>query len=331
MRTTQISLFTLLVSVVVFTSCQRSIDMNRTTPVQLSAANEAATNKCRLAYGDYFNGFISETYQYNAAGLVSDCQVDLLGSIFIHATMQYDSKGMLRTGTLSYDNITFYDVEFQYENNRIVKEVVYEQGTSIIADYSVNTYNQKGQIIKRASPPFNLYSNFKYDAVGNVINDDVYFIDNDIFVFGIAWQYTKPIKEPKNARPGMPPYSWWWLDELTSPFLPSDRDEFQGDYVGGSFPVFDEDISQTIITPAAQNLPSDRLSFDNISGSEFYNYWEYENCGGKNGLNQPARKQLSKMDQRTKDLALLRMPLLRGSKVKQQLEERKAIYQRLKK
>ncbi len=320
----------LLVCTAIFTSCERSIDVKtRTVTVSQSAANEAASNKCRLVAADNWNGFTTETYHYNAEGLVSDCQVNLLGSLFMHATMQYDNKGKLITGTLSYDNITVYDVVFEYENDRIVKEVIYEPGTSIIADYTVSTYNQKGQIVKRESPPFNLYATFTYDAVGNVITDDVYLIDNDHFYFGIAFQYNMPFKEPKSARPGMPPFSWWWLDELTSPFLPNGRDEFAGDDFGERFQIYDEDPSLTVINSAAQNLAADRLSIDNFFGGQFYSSWLYENCGGKNTLNKPASTPAINLDQHTKDKIFLKMPLLKGPGLKKQLAERKAIYRRL--
>jgi hypothetical protein len=319
-----------LVMALVFTSCERSIDTaGKSSGIYPASANKAATSKCRLTYSNYVDGFSTEFYEYNEEGLVKKVKNDYFGGVYIYATMQYDSKGRIITGTASYDDITYYDMAFEYENNRIVREITYEPGTSNIIDLATNTYNNKGQIIRREDAIYDLYTEFEYDSEGNNIVSDLKYLSSDYLVVRIVFHYDQHVKSPFTARPGVP-HNWWYINEVTSPLVPTERDEYWGDGAGGEFLAFDEDPAKTVINPTAQNFAGDRLIFDNIFGVENYQYWEYENCGGKNELNSRSSKSIGKMDPRSKDIALLKMPLLRGPVSKQQLAERKAILQRLK-
>ena len=140
--------YALILLATVITSCQRSLDVNnKTADAQLAASNDAAHSKCRLVYADRSGGTFTERYQYNSKGLLSSIKHDYLGSIYVYATMQYDSKGRASTATVSFDDITYYPMAFEYENNRIAREITYEPGTTNVIDLLTNTYNNKGQLI----------------------------------------------------------------------------------------------------------------------------------------------------------------------------------------
>jgi hypothetical protein len=298
---------------------------------QSAALNKESNNKCRLVYSDFDNGFITETYGYNAKGLVDNIKNDFMGSIYVYATMEYDNKDKFIKGTISYDDITYYDMVFEYQNKQIIREVTYEPGTTNMIDLVTNTYNNKGQLVRREDAVYDLYTTFEYDAAGNNTKSDCRFISSDFLLARIVYHFNKHIKDAETARPGLSSCNWWYINEIISPFEPTERDEYWGDGEGGEFLAYDEDPAKTVINPTTQNLAGDRLSFDNIFGVEKYHYWVFENCGGKNESTSSPRKSIPKIDQRTRDIAQMRMPLLRGPQLKKQLEERKSIMQRLRK
>ncbi len=153
---------------------------------------------------------------------------------------------------------------------------------------------------------------------------------NGDFIFRNEFSYGNPVKDPSTARPGLPMYNWWFINEIPGPNAPLEQDQYVSDGAGGEFKIYDEDPAKTITTAATQHLEGSRFSYDNTFNIEYFQYWDYENCGGKNDMAKAAHKSVPKIDQRSKDIRYLRMPILMGSKGKQQLTERKAIIQRLK-
>lgn len=313
-----------------FSSCQRTIDFSNNLENLSPPPAEAATNKCRLVFTNYGDGYFTDTYEYNAKGLVSDFKSVWFGSLAVHATMQYDAKGRLVAGTQSYDGADPVDVVFEYENNRIVKESYYETGTDNLVDLVINTFNLKGQLVKRDGPLYEIYCIFEYDAVGNCTMNEVRLYDG-YFIFRNEFKYGNPAKDPSTVRPGMPPFNWWWINEVSSPNAPLEIDQYVDDGIGGEFKAYDEDPDKTIITTASQNLVGSRLTWDDAFGIEYYQYWEYENCGGKSVSSARGQKPARVLNQRSKDILLLRKPLIAGPLLKQQLAERKVIQERLNK
>lgn len=293
-------------------------------------SKDDSKDKCRLVYSDYADGLYTETYSYNSKGLVKEVKLGSLGSFYFYATMQYDRKDRIVTGSASFDGINYYEMSFEYQNDRIIREITYEPGTTNIIEVVTNTYNHKGQMVRREDPVYDFYATFEYDREGNNTISDLRYLSNNYLILRVVNHYKKHIKSPYTARPGIT-QSWWYSNDVTSPLVPTERDEYWGDGEGGEFLAFDEDPAKTIINPTAQNLTANRLTFDNISGNEIYQYWEYENCGRKNESDLAARKSMPDIGQRAMDIAKLRMPLLRGPQLKKQLEERKLIVQRLKK
>ena len=323
-----------LLAVLLGVSCKRDIEFTSKTQeinqdVNNGEANRTAFNNCRLTFTDYGGGLVTDTYGYNARGLVNDFRSENFGFLVIHATMQYDSWGRLIKGTISYDDVTVYDFVFEYKHNRIVKETYYEQGTSVVYDQVTNTYNWKGQIIKRDDPPFDYYATFEYDIFGNLTRAEARTSNGDL-VQREEYKYRKPTRDPATARPGLP-FSFWYLIYLESgPFVDWTRDVFIGDGAGGEFIVYDENPDKTVVTSTSKHLAGSRSTFDEIAGIEYYQYWNYENCGDNNTGGSHGNKSMPKTDQRSRDLIQLQMPLLRGRQLKQQLAEKKAIWQRLK-
>lgn len=319
-----------IVAILLGVSCKRDVEFT-STPQDLKAneANKAALHNCRLTFTDYGDGFYTETYSYNAKGLVKDLKIESFGFLLNHITMQYDHWNRLIKGTLSYDDITVYDFVFEYKHNRIVKETYYEQGTSIVYDFVINTYNWKGQIIKRDDPPFDYFATFEYDILGNLTKSEARTSSGEL-AFREEYSYRKPIRLAASARPGIP-FSFWYLTTIESgPLVDWSRDVFVGDGVGGEFKVYDENPNKTSVTSTSRHFVNTKSTFDEANAIEYYQYWEYENCGGGHGGGPHANKSMPKTDQRTRDLIQLHMPLLRGRQLKQQLAEKRAMWQRLK-
>jgi hypothetical protein len=261
---------------------------------------------------------------------MSDYYSNEFGELLWKSTTWYDSKGNQSAGSFSYADGTTYDIVFEYENGRVVKETWYETGTNVVVDYMVNTYNQKGQIIKRDDPPYEIYTLYGYDTQGNVLYSDIRSSDGTP---DARWEYTydKPIKNPSKAIPGLNNYAWWYVNDMFSPTKFWSASLFVNDGAGNYVKLFGEDPSKTQVAVGAQNYATNQFTYDDVTGDlSNEQYWEFENCGGRNVSPARSKQIVTQMDQRSKDVLLLHKPLLAGPNLRKQLADRRAIIQRLK-
>src|SRR6266571_3093364 len=156
---------------------------------------------CWLQKRNKIDWFSTDRYTYNSEGLVDSFKDDFFGNVYVYATMQYDKNGRVVTGGISYDGQIYDHVVFEYDKDKIAKETYYEAGTSNVNDLAINAYNNKGQLIRREDPIYDLYTTFEYDAVGNNTKNELRYLSNNFLVDRRIFHYNKQIKNPETARP----------------------------------------------------------------------------------------------------------------------------------
>src|SRR6266496_3960443 len=114
-----ISVASLFVALMFIISCQKETrKINPETDLNASSVSNAASesnNKCRLVFKNNIDWFFTDRYTYNSEGLLETFKGDYFGNVYVYAKMEYDKKGRVLTGGISYDGVTYDKVVFEYD------------------------------------------------------------------------------------------------------------------------------------------------------------------------------------------------------------------------
>lgn len=160
-------------------------------------------NKIRLLENKGLSDGFLQGYRYNEMGLADSFYLSKPGWYNFWATMEYDNNNRMSKARFYYSEEEFYDIVLTWEKDKLVKETWYVPGTKDTVDYYENFYNKKGQLVKRDNPPWNWYSLYYYDHIGNITKTEINFNDGSLY-FGIEFSYSTRIKNPFTAIPGWP-------------------------------------------------------------------------------------------------------------------------------
>jgi len=259
---------------------------------------EARFGQCRLTSAIRDNAY-GEFLQYNNRGLVSEWKEDYFDGFPYVVTYTYDLLGRLKTGHVedTYSGISS-DVKYQYSGSRLIKHTIYETGTNTVKNVIVNTYNNRGQIIRRGSTMFPVYCTFSYDWLGNnnLVN---YYVDGALYMKE-EFTHRQFNRNPFLAAHGIPyvtyaydfVFSNWW--ETSEKFTLYDN---------GVANVFvDLDPQTAVLTLGPQQYLTSVTNFDRAIQENTSAYFNYENCdcvpakianGNKVPVNSIAAKYLA--------------------------------------
>lgn len=171
---------------------------------------------CRMSFGGRDNSY-GYFFRYNDQGLVNEWKVDFYDGHPDYYTFQYDHFNRLKKGHVLFTvSGREYDISYQYQGNRLMRETWYVPGTTTVAEDIVNTYNWQGQITRRKSLAYNIYADFTYNRQGNNTKTDV-FIDGDLYLRE-EFTFNRPNRNPFTSLAGMPfvPFNYdfvfsnWW-------------------------------------------------------------------------------------------------------------------------
>lgn len=266
-----------LMFVLVLSACKKDM------PAEAANAGEDATGKsadasrfgqCRLSSAIRDNAY-GEFLKYNNRGLVREWKEDYFDGLPYVITYSYDMVGRLKTGHVvdNYNNLT-RDVKYQYQGNRLMKHIIYEAGTNTVDNEIVNTYNNRGQIIRRGSTMFPVYCTFSYDWLGNntLVN---YYVDGTLY---LKEEYTHRQfnRNPFLAAHGIPyvtftydfVFSKWW--ETSQKFTFYDN--------GIPSVAVDLDPATAALTLGPQQYLTSITNFDRAIQENTSAYFTYENC-----------------------------------------------------
>ena len=178
-----------------------------------SAVVDARPGQCRLTSAIRDNAY-GEFLQYNSRGLVSEWKEDYFDGFPYVVSYTYDIFGRLKTGhVVNYYTGATNDVKYQYQGNRLIKHTIYETGTNTVVNEIVNTYNYRGQIIRRGSTMFPVYCTFSYNFLGN--NTLVNYYVNDALYLKEEFTYRQ-----FNRNPFLPLTEYHTLLSLTIFYSP---------------------------------------------------------------------------------------------------------------
>ena len=231
--------------------------------------------ECRLASASRDNAY-SIFFKYNNRGLVSEWKEDYFDGFPYIITYTYDLFGRLKTGqTLNtYDGTTF-DVKYIYHGNRLMKHIIYEAGTNTVINEIVNTYNNRGQIIRRGSTMFPVYCTFNYNMMGNntLVN---FYIDGSLYMKE-EFTYKQFNRNPYLAAHGIP-YVTYLYDFVFSKWWETSEKYTVYDDQGAGTVTLDLDPATAVITMGPQNYLTSITNLDRISGGNTSAYFTYDNC-----------------------------------------------------
>lgn len=272
------------------TSCKKNAP-EETAATQELTGKEVATERispCRLvsavrddAYGEFM--------QYNSRGLVSEWKEDYFDGLPYVITYTYDQWGRLKTGHAVNNYYgTAVDVKYQYQGNRLVKHTIYEAGTNTVINEIVNTYNNAGQIVKRASTMFPIYCTFNYNWLGNntLVN---YYVDNMLYLKE-EFTFRQYNRNPFLAAYGIPYITFAYDFVFSKSWETSEKYTL---YDNGTATVtVDLDPATAVLTLGPQQYLTSITNFDRAIQENTSAYFSYDNCNCVPAKNITGRKAL---------------------------------------
>ena len=206
MKKINLSLFILPLLVIFLSACQKQLDSKDgkgNAAVSKAGNNANLENRCRLLSNNGLSDGFLQAYHYNTDGLADEMHLSKPGEFSYRATMSYGSRNEITNARFYYDAATFYDIVFEYEKDKIITETWYEPGTNIAVDGYINSYNARGQLVKRDEPLYEVYCLFHYDAANNPVKIEFFDYGNNL-VYGVGFSYSRPVKNPFRSVTGLP-------------------------------------------------------------------------------------------------------------------------------
>ncbi len=286
MKKTLSTLFALpLFSILFVTSCRKETKeeavVSEETSLQSREGNDKNDDNCRVTQYylyDFINDYEQiDNYTYKN-GLVDEW-TPFYGVTY---KMQYYKNRRMKMAGAYANGELINTVLFVYKNNKVVKEIWYQGDTKVVDDVVINTYNNKGQLIKNESLNYDYYTLNTYTQHGD-LKSWLFFVGGQAVQKG-EYTFNKEIKNPlRSARPGIE-YSFAWANSAFGAgnrWYSSEKMIFY-DESGNSSTSYDLDPQKTKWTRGANNYPLLANYVDILTGGSVINSFKYENCEGKN-------------------------------------------------
>jgi hypothetical protein len=309
-----------LAVVVLLSGCQPDLSAPLGAARDLVGDPEAdrPVESCQVVRNEGQDSFL-QTYRYDSRGLVSRWD-DGFGTLI----PQYDARGILVRARYGISDALFVTIVYEYQGSKVVREIWYQGGTDIVDDVVVNTWNAKGQLIRRESLLFGVYATFQYDAIGNAYQVDVLATNGFLFLSN-TYSFTAAVKSPDLTLRGLP-YGLQFINHVFNPWRQTAAKAVVTDIEGNRITLFDQDPAKSILIAGRKQFALYQNFFDKLSGTYYAQSWTYQNCPGNNyPPDVPPPPPLGGVRSQVAGAADL---LLRGSMrdVRQQVEELKRRY-----
>jgi hypothetical protein len=194
---------------------------------------------------------------------------------------QYDGNGRLERARYMVGDIPIVTIVYMYEGNQIVRENWFAGGgVDRLEDVLVNSYNSKGQLVRRTSVPFGVFATFQYDAAGNAYQVDVRGSDGFLFLSN-TYQFSSTAKNPDLTLRGLP-YGPQFLNYVFNQWRQTAAKAVVTDTEGKLVTIFDQDAAKSVLVTGQQKLPLYQNFYDKLTGTYFAQLWTYQNCAGNN-------------------------------------------------
>jgi hypothetical protein len=272
----------MLLALIMINSCKDQVlEPDLSDGVLLKSGSKGnVENRIRLLEDKGLSDGFLDGYRYNELGLADSFYLSKPDLYKFWATMEYDNKNRMSKARFFYSEDDFYDIVLTWEKDKLVKETWYAPGTEDIVDYYVNTYNKKGQLIRRDDPPYFFHCLFYYDNTGNlksleIINDD------GSFNYGQEFSYSRSVKNPFTAVPGMPVSMFFVNDNESSPNRFTGIKGYYKDENGDKVVDFNWESAETVLKAGPEHYAVYQNSRDVVSDTWTDQTWTYEKSSGK--------------------------------------------------
>ncbi|HEY7568785.1 MAG TPA: hypothetical protein VH762_14505 [Gemmatimonadaceae bacterium] len=239
-----------------------------------SFESDSRGQACQVVRNLGQDGFL-QTYRYDSRGLLSRWD-DGFGSLL----PQYDSKGVVVRSKYMIGDVTLVSIAYEYVAGKIAREVWFNGGSDVVEDILVNTWNARGQLIKRESLPFGVLTTFQYDALGNAYQVDVLGTNGFLFLSN-TYTFNAPVKSPDLTLRGLP-YGLQFLNYVFNPRRQTSAKAVVSDAEGNRITLFDQDPQKSVLVAGKQQFALFQNFFDKLSGTFYAQTWTYGNCAGNN-------------------------------------------------
>jgi len=272
-----------------------------------TGASEERQRQCRLIFDDR-DGVYGNFFHYNSRDLVDEWKIDYYDGYPDVYNFTYDNLNRLKTGhvVFNYSGRAF-DLKYFFQGDRLVRETWYETGTTNVVDDIVNTYNFRGQIIKRRSIPKNIYCSFTYDFLGN--NPLVNFYVDDVLLLKEEYTHRQYNRNPLTSLNGIPVVLPYYDFVISSWWETSQKWTIYEDGIGSVIIDMDPRTVQMELGP--QLFLTSVSNFDRAIQQNTRAIFEYENCGRSHN-SKPATNITPVKNSRAAIVAKFKRALLPG-------------------
>lgn len=264
-----------VVSLVWFAACGTDATGPDTTALRGGAlSGEAPGQFCQVVRNLGQDGFL-QNYRYDSHGFLVRWD-DGFGSYL----PQYDANGKLVRARYVLGDITLASISYDYSGDKIAKEVWLNGATGLVDDILVNTWDAKGQLTKRASVPFGVYTAFTYDALGNAYQVDV-LSGTGALLLSNTYTFLSAVKSPDVTLRGLP-YGAQFLNYVFNPRRQTSAKAVISDIDGNLVTLFDQDPGKSVLVGGQQQLALYQNLYDKVSATFYGQTWSYNGCAGNN-------------------------------------------------
>jgi hypothetical protein len=200
--------------------------------------------------------------------------------------MEYNGRNMMSKAKFTFGDGVYYDIVLTYDKNKLVGETWYSENTKDTVDYYVNTYNKRGQLVKRDDPPYGFYGVYKYNPSGDLTSIEIINYDGTLY-FGEEFSYSKPIRNPFISVTGLPISLFFVNDHVGGPNRFTGLKAYYNDENGNRVVTFNWESAETEIKAGPENYAIYQNSRDVISDTWTDQIWRYENCSDHCGWTHP--------------------------------------------
>jgi YD repeat-containing protein len=239
-----------------------------------AAAADRQLQRCQVLRNLGQDGFL-QTIRYDNRGLVSRWE-DGIGTYL----PQYDASGRLTRARYVLNDLASATIFYRYQGPRIERETWFLSGTEVVLDELVNTWDARGQLVRRESVPFGVFTTFQYDAMGNAFQVDVRGAGGFLLLSN-TYAFTAPIKSPDLTLRGLP-YGPQFINYVFNPRRQTAAKAVVSDPQGNLITLFDQDPARSVLVAGQQNFALYQNFFDKLSGTFYAQTWTYQQCPGNN-------------------------------------------------
>ena len=265
------------IAIMFVTSCQKETEqLSEESSKKFTEATAKAEGNCDLISYDFYNGIADEHHIDNFS--YKDGLIDEWNAYYgIRYKMIYDKKRKIIASKAYLENDLLYNIQFIYENNKVIKEIWRDAITNELLDEVFLTYNNHGDLIRNESFLLDNYTTYTYTANGRLKTWQIFFGGPPVEM--AEYSYNSPHKNPYTTITGLD-YSFGYTNSgfgrgLGNRWYSSEKITLYDEH-GAPFTYYDQNPDKTVWQDGKENYPIFADYTDRVSSLHITNSFEYD-------------------------------------------------------